>query len=867
MDQFPSKYDPTGIEEKWYAFWLKNNLFTPDMKSKRPPYTVMIPLPNVTGRLTLGHALNNSIQDILIRKQKLSGFETLWMMGMDHAGIATQVVVEEKLLEKGIKKEDLGREKFVAEVWKWKEQYADTIRKQLKKMGFALDWSREQFTLSKEYSKKVIKVFVDLYNKGLIYRGEYIINWCPRCLSAISDEQTETEQKAGKLYYIRYPIVGTDDHITVATTRPETMLGDTAVCVNPDDDRYRKLVGKKVLLPIMEREIPIIADDYVDPEFGTGALKVTPSHDPFDFDLAKKHNLKFINIMNPDATLNEETKAYNGMDRYEARKKVLKQLEDEGGLEKVEDYTLPLTTCERCHTAIEPRVSKQWFVRMQPLAEPALHVVKDGTVKIFPQRWVNLYNHWLENVRDWCISRQLWWGHRIPVYYCDSCYDPEKPETKSGMIVSESEPEKCPKCGSTKLRQDDDVLDTWFSSWLWPFGTLGWPEKTDDLKCFYPTQTLVTGWDIIYLWVARMIMAGLEFTGSVPFSSVVFHPMVRDEKGRKMSKSLGNSPDPVELAEKYGADAMRLGIQLITPREQDVLFSEKSLEVGRKFCNKLWNASRLIYMNHKDGSNELPAERSVYDKWILSEFNQLLENIARYYETFELNAIARALYDFVWHVFCDWFLEFDKLTTSHSARYLLKQIIIMLHPYIPHITEEIYQKFSFGKKSIMCETWPQKVVLKQETDHVSLLKALIEQVRNVRGLFNISSKEKLHAWLIAPEKFQKFIESDTHIEVLKKLTGFDEIIFNTEPKIQVASVILPNVQCYIELTGIDIQKEKTRLTREIASLTKRIDEIKYRLNNPQYVTKASEIVKKREAERLEDFLKKKESISKAVEKL
>jgi valyl-tRNA synthetase len=480
---------------------------------------------------------------------------------------------------------------------------------------------------------------------------------------------------------------------------------------------------------------------------------------------------------------------------------------------------------------------------------------------------VNLYNHWLENVRDWCISRQLWWGHRIPVYYCDQCYDPEKPDTKSGMIVSETEPRNCPKCGNTKLRQDDDVLDTWFSSWLWPFGTLGWPEKTEDFKCFYPTQTLVTGWDIIYLWVARMIMAGLEFTGSVPFSSVVFHPMVRDEKGRKMSKSLGNSPDPVELAEKYGADAMRLGIQLITPREQDVLFSEKSLDVGRKFCNKLWNASRLIYMNHKDGSNDLPTERSVYDEWILSEFNKLLENIDRYYETFELNAIARALYDFVWHVFCDWFLEFNKLTASHSARYLLKQIIIMLHPYIPHITEEIYQKFSFGKKSIMCETWPQKVTLKQETDHVSLLKALIEQVRNVRGLFNISSKEKLQTWLITPEKFQEFLESEQHIDVLKKLTGFDEITFNTEPKIKVASVILPNVQCYIELSGIDIQKEKTRLTREITSLTERIDEIKYRLNNPQYVTKASEMVKKREAERLEDFLKKKDSISKAVEKL
>jgi len=867
MDDFPGTYDPSGIEEKWYEFWLKHKFFTPDTQSKKPPYTIMIPLPNVTGRLTLGHALNNSIQDILIRKHKLSGFETLWMMGMDHAGIATQVVVEERLLEKGIKKEDLGRQKFVAEVWKWKEESAETIRKQLKKMGFALDWSREQFTLSEEYSKKVIKVFVDLYNKGLIYRGERIINWCPRCLSAISDEQTETEQKAGKLYYIQYPIVGTDDYITVATTRPETMLGDTAVCVNPDDIRYRKLVGKTALLPIMEREIPIIADDYVDPEFGTGALKVTPSHDPFDFDLAKKHNLKFINIMNPDATLNEQTKGYNGMDRYAARKKVLQQLEDAGRLEKTEDYTLPLTTCERCHTAIEPRISKQWFVRMKPLAEPALEVVKDGTVKLYPARWVNLYNHWLENIRDWCISRQLWWGHRIPVYYCDTCYDPSKPDEKSGMIVSETIPEKCPKCGRTDLRQDDDVLDTWFSSWLWPFGTLGWPEKTEDYTRFYPTQTLVTGWDIIYLWVARMIMAGLEFTGSIPFSSVVFHPMVRDEKGRKMSKSLGNSPDPIELADKYGADAVRLGIQFITPREQDVLFSEKSLDVGRKFCNKLWNASRLIYMNHKDEPDELPTERSVYDEWILSEFNKLLDSIDRYYETFELNAIARALYEFVWHVFCDWFLEFDKLAHSGSARYLLKQVIIMLHPYIPHITEEIYQKFSFGEKSIMIETWPQEAMLKQDTEHVPTLKALIEQIRNVRGLFNISPKEKLAAWIIAPKRSREFLEADTNAFVLKALAGIENITFDEEPKTQVASVILPRVQCYIELSGIDVHKEKLRLTTEIASLTKRIDEIKYRLNNPQYVNKASEEVKQREAGRLEDFLKKKDNISKAVEKL
>jgi valyl-tRNA synthetase len=551
MDEFPNKYDPQSIEDHWYEFWLKEKLFTPDPRSKKPPYTVMIPLPNVTGRLTLGHTLNNSIQDILIRYSKLTGHETLWMMGMDHAGIATQVVVEEKLLKEGIKKEDLGRDKFVQEIWRWKEEYATTIRKQLEKMGFALDWSREQFTLSEDYSKKVIKVFVDLYNKGLVYRGEYIINWCPRCLSALSDEQVETEEEPGKLYYIKYPIIGTENFITVATTRPETMLGDTAICVNPKDQRYKKLIGGTVLLPIMKRSIPIICDDYVDPDFGTGALKVTPSHDP------------------------------------------------------------PLAKCERCHTAIEPRISKQWFVRMKALAKPAIEVVKNETVKIYPKRWINLYNHWMENIRDWCISRQLWWGHRIPVYYCSKCCDPKNAETNKsrkngeikplkGMLVSTKRPKKCPDCGSDAMYQDKDVLDTWFSSWIWPFATLGWPNKTKDLKRFYPTQTLVTGWEIIYLWVARMIMAGLEFTGQVPFSNVVFHPLVRDEKGKKMSKSLGNSPDPMDLIAEYGADALRYGLQLITPKEQDVLYSEKSIDVGRKFCNKLWNAARLIWMNHKD---------------------------------------------------------------------------------------------------------------------------------------------------------------------------------------------------------------------------------------------------------------------------
>ncbi len=866
MNDFPSRYEPKGIESKWLRYWMDMNVFTADVKSGKKAYTIVIPPPNVTGRLTIGHILDNSVQDILIRYKKLSGYETLWVAGMDHAGIATQVVVEEKLLKTGVKKEDIGREKFVKEVWKWKEEYAKAIREQLNKMGCALDWSQESFTLSEDYSQKVIKIFVDLYNKGLIYRGEYIINWCPRCLTALSDEQVETEEEPGKLYYIKYPIVDANDFITVATTRPETMLGDTAVCVNPKDKRYIKLIGKEVLLPIMKRKIPIIADDYVDPEFGTGALKVTPAHDPFDFNLAKKHKLEFINIMNPDATLNKNTKDFNRMERYEARKKVIDVLKNEGLLEKTEDYRLPLAKCERCHTAIEPRISKQWFVKMKPLAEPALRVVKEKKIRIYPSRWINLYNHWLENVRDWCISRQLWWGHRIPVYYCKECFDPENADSQKGTMVSTTRPEKCRDCNSKSIYQDEDVLDTWFSSWLWPFATLGWPNKTPLYRRFYPTQTLVTGWDIIYLWVARMIMAGLEFTGQKPFSNVVFHPMIRDEKGRKFSKSLGNSPEPMDFIDRYGADALRFGLLLITPKEQDVLFSEKAIEVGRNFCNKLWNASRLVWMKHRDDEESAPEELSVYDTWIIDEFNQLLKSIEKHYEYFELNAIARELYDFVWHVFCDWYLEFTKINQDKSiARYLLKQIIIILHPFIPFITEEIYQRFDYSEKSIVHETWPSISETEGDTMGVTKLKSLIADIRNIRGLLNINAKEKLNVVINTNERLGRFFEEN--LSVMKRLAGLDTVDFNRPLTVSAASVILPDVECFILLSGIDVAKEKDRLRKEIEFLMKRIDEIKYRLNNPQYISRASNETKEREKMRLEDFLKKKDSLERVIERL
>ncbi|MDH4211426.1 MAG: valine--tRNA ligase [candidate division WOR-3 bacterium] len=864
MKEFPSRYDPAEMEKKLYDFWLESKFFTPDINSDKPPYTIMIPLPNVTGRLTLGHVLNNSLQDILIRYKKLTGHETLWLMGMDHAGIATQVVVEEKLRSRSITKEELGREKFVEEVWKWKEESAQIIREQLKRAGYALDWSREQFTLSENYSKKVIKVFVDMYNKGLIYRGEYIINWCPRCLTALSDEQVETEEKPGKLYFIRYPIASSDEYITVATTRPETMLGDTAVCVNPRDKRYKAFIGRRAILPIMEREIPIISDEYVDPEFGTGALKVTPAHDPFDFELAKKHKLDFIDIMNPDGTLNALTRQFNGQDRYEARKKIVEQLKASGLLEKIEDYKLPLAKCERCDTAIEPRISKQWFVRMKPLADPALKAVKESRVRIFPQRWVNLYNYWMENVRDWCISRQLWWGHRIPVYYCNSCYDPDSADSEQGITVAEAKPDRCSNCGSVDIYQDEDVLDTWFSSWLWPFATLGWPADTEDYRRFYPTQTLVTGWDIIYLWVARMIMAGLEFTKQVPFTDVAFHVMIRDDKGRKMSKSLGNSPDPIQLIEKYGADALRFGLLLITPREQDVLFTEKSIDVGRKFCNKLWNAARLISITAADG--EFDIERiSVYDAWVIGRFNTLLSKVEENFATYEINATTKEIYDFVWHTFCDWYLEFLKAKPSAVARYLLKQLLVTLHPFMPFITEELYQKFGFQKESIMLETWPDKISIKKDAQHVDRLVHLIEEIRNVRGIFNINAKEKLNITINADDDITGFFKGNE--DIVKKLSLTETIMYSRPGKEAMASIIMSDMECYVILSGIDIAKEKGRLDSEIDFLAKRIDEIKHRLNNPNYMNKANETTKQRERERLEAFLKKKEGIQKAMKRL
>jgi valyl-tRNA synthetase len=867
MEEFSTKYNPQGIEDKWYALWIKEKLFTPDSKSVKTPYTVVIPPPNVTGRLTLGHVLNNTLQDILIRYKKLCGFETLWLPGMDHAGIATQVVVEEKLLAQGVKRTDLGREKFVAEVWKWKEEYAAIIRTQLQKLGFGLDWTRERFTFDENYVRDAIKVFVELYDKGLIYRGEKIVNWCPRCLTTLSNEQVETQEKVDHLYYIKYPVSNRGGSITVATTRPETMLGDTAVCVNPQDDRYREFVGQKAVLPIMGRSIPIIADTYVDMEFGTGALKVTPAHDPFDFELARKHRLDIINIMNPDGTINGNGGKFAGQDRFAARINIVATLKELGLLEKTENYKVPLAACERCHTVVEPKLSKQWFVKMKPLAQPALRVVREDEIRIYPKRWVNLYNHWLENVMDWPISRQLWWGHRLPVYYCRACFDPNADQPR-GIMVAAAKPERCTTCGSGEIYQDEDVLDTWFSSWLWPFATLGWPDDTLDYRRFYPTQTLVTGWDIIYLWVARMIMAGLEFTRSIPFHDVVFNPMIRDEKGRKMSKSLGNSPDPIDLVAKYGADSLRFGILLITPRAQDVLFTEKSLEVGRKFTNKLWNAARLVKLNFPDGRLSPDGNLSVYDQWILDELNRLISDVEHHFRYYELNAIAKQLYDFVWHTFCDWYLEFIKhepYQRDNIAPHVLRQVVLLLHPFLPFITEEIYQLWDGHKKSILLEDWPRPTVGVESPRVVPRLIRLIDEVRNIRGMFNINPKLPLKMVVDTDPENQAFIRA--HQSLMNRLAGIGVIEFGPVPAAPVATIILPEIHAYIGLPDIDIGREKTRLQVEIKALSDRIEGIKSNLDNPHYVAKAEEEIKNREQERLTAMLRKKDAIERAIERL
>ena len=863
--EIPTKYNPAEIEDKWYKFWESKGFFHAEPNPTKKPFSIVIPPPNITGILHMGHALNSTIQDIYIRLKRMQGFETLWMPGTDHAGIATQNVVEKKLKSNGTNKESLGREKFLQEVWKWREEYGSTIINQLKRLGSSCDWDRTRFTMDEGLSEAVYEVFVKLYEKDLIYRGNYIINWCPRCKTALSDEEAEHRDVDGMLYYIKYPVKTSDDrlgrknlkegedYIVVATTRPETMLGDVAVCVNPKDKRYKNLKGKSIILPILHRELKIIFDSKVDPKFGTGALKVTPAHDPVDFELGKVHKLDAINVMNDDATINEIGDDFSGMDRFEAREAIIGELKESGLFVKSEAHAHAVGHCYRCHTMVEPRLSKQWFVRMAPLAKPAIDAVKKGKIKFYPTRWTKVYLNWMENIRDWCISRQIWWGHRIPVYYCKECQS----SGKKGIIVSKIKPDKCPDCGSKELEQDPDVLDTWFSSWLWPFSTMGWPNKTKELDYFYPTNVLVTAQEIIFFWVARMIMASLEFVGEIPFSDVYIHGTVRDDTGTKMSKSLGNTIDPIDIIQKFGSDALRFSIISITAQGQDVFLSPQKFEIGRNFANKMWNASRFVMMN-LDASKVNTSlcamagdpSLTLSDRWILSRFYQALEDFTKFLESYRINDAVNRIYEFIWHEFCDWYLELAKLTINETHTQItlykvLEKSLRMLHPIMPFVTEDIWQRLprEHGTESIMISKWPhmQKAFISEKVDSdMSLLINIIQAVRNLRATWGIEHSKKVDAHIVTDKKEVLSVIEDNK-SYLTRLGKIENLTTGKKDKKikHAAFAVIEDVEIFIPLEGIiDIEKEKIRLKEKIEKIQSELKHVEDRLKNKSYLAKA-----------------------------
>ena len=763
-------YNPSEIEDRLYKKWMDKKYFHAEVDRSKKPFTIVMPPPNITGQLHMGHALDNTLQDILIRFKRMQGYNALWQPGTDHASIATEVKVTNKLKEEGIDKEELGREGFLKRTWEWKEEYGGRIVSQLKKLGSSADWDRERFTMDEGCSKAVQEVFIRLYEKGYIYQGSRIINWCPVCQTSISDAEVEYEDQAGHFWHINYPIVGTDKCIEIATTRPETMLGDTAIAVHPDDERYKDLVGKMVLLPIVNKEIPIVADSYVDKEFGTGAVKITPAHDPNDFEVGKRHNLEEINILNDDGTINENGGKFAGMDRYEARKAIVKELEEEGYLVRIEAHEHNVGTHDRCHTTVEPMVKKQWFVKMSEMAKPAIEAVKNGDLRFVPGHFDRTYLHWLENIRDWCISRQLWWGHRIPAYYCDECGE---------IVVAKEMPSVCPKCGCTHFTQDEDTLDTWFSSALWPFSTLGWPEKTEDLDYFYPTNVLVTGYDIIFFWVIRMVFSGYEQTGKCPFSDVLIHGLVRDEQGRKMSKSLGNGIDPLEIIGQYGADALRLTLVTGNAPGNDMRYSEKKIIASRNFANKVWNASRFMLMNIEkaDLSNVSLSDLTPADKWILSKANSLVKEVTDNMEKYDFGVAVAKLNDFIWEEFCDWYIEMVKPrlyneedTTKAAALFTLKKVLTislkLLHPYMPFITEEIFCSLQDEEESIMVSEWPvfeEEFDFKAEENEVEMIKNAVRNIRNLRADMNVPPSKKASVYVVSEKEEVRRVFEDSKV--------------------------------------------------------------------------------------------------------
>jgi len=840
-----TSYQPSDVEEKWYKTWEENSCFSP--QGDNESFTIMIPPPNVTGILHVGHILNNTLQDVFIRRARMMGKRTLWLPGTDHASIATEAKVAKMLKDKGIDKKEIGREAFLEHAWKWKEEYGNTILNQLKRIGASCDWSRTAFTMDPEYSNAVTEVFIRLYKEGMIYQGERIINWDPVGLTALSDEEVIHKESNGKLWHFKYPIVDSKEFIVVATTRPETMLGDTGVAVNPRDKRYTHLIGKKVLLPIVSREIPIFADEYVDMKFGTGCVKITPAHDPNDFIMGERNKLDVINIMHPNAQLNNNVpKDFQGLDRYDAREKVVNTFEKLGLLEKIEDYTHKVGHSERTDAVVEPYISKQWFVDMKQLVKPAIESVKNKEVKFYPERWTKTYFHWLDNIKDWCISRQLWWGHRIPVWYRnDEIYCGINPPEDDGWI------------------QEEDVLDTWFSSWLWPFATLGWPKETDDLKKHYPTQDLVTGPDIIFFWVARMIMAGIHFKGEVPFNNVYFNGLVRDEKGRKMSKSLGNSPDPIDLIDRYGADALRVGLLLIAPQGHDILFSEDKIEHGRNFMNKLWNSARFVEINLDQKINLnldelLKLELDVTDKWILSKLNSTIIDVENAYRNYRMNEAVKVVYDFVYKNFCDWYIEFsksrfygtddkDRLVAQNTSVYVLKVILKLMHPFCPFITEEIWSHFTEDSLLINSE-WPnsnKKLIDKKTEKELLLIMSLITSIRNIKASFAISPKREIVLVCKTNNKKSKILSN--YKNYLNRLVKVVDISMGADIKKPPKSttIIIDDMEVYIPLEDlIDIDKEIDRLENQISNLKGRLNSVENKLNNKNFISNApSEIVK------------------------
>ncbi|MCK4558299.1 MAG: valine--tRNA ligase [Calditrichia bacterium] len=876
--QIDKIYDPKKVEDKWYDFWLKKNYFAASPNKDKKPYVIVIPPPNVTDILHAGHAFNNTIQDIYIRYKRKKGFETLWQPGTDHAGIATQNVVERSLAKENITRHDLGREKFVEKVWEWREKYGSTIIHQLKKLGCSCDWSRERFTMDYSLSNAVKEIFVRLYEKDLIYKGKYIINWCPRCSTALSDEEVEHRESAGQLWYFMYPYKDKHGTVVVATTRPETMLGDTAVAVNPKDKRYKHLIGKTLILPLMDRKIPVVADEFVDPEFGTGAVKVTPAHDPNDFLIGERHNLEQINILNPDGTLNDNAGQFAGADRFVARNQVIQEMKNLGYLEKVTSHHHNVGHCHRCNTMIEPYLSEQWFVKVKPLAKPALQVVKYGKVRFHPHdRWYRTYEHWMENVRDWCISRQLWWGHRIPVYYCDDCKE---------MMVLREIPEKCTKCDSSNIRQDEDVLDTWFSSWLWPFSTQGWPEQTEDLKYFYPTDLLVTGPDIIFFWVARMIMAGLEFMEEVPFHDVLLNGIVRDEHGKKMSKSLGNGIDPLEMIEQFSADAVRFTLIILSSEGQDINLSTKHFEMGRNFSNKIWNAYRFLSMHFKKVDTDFEKYQDHFelaDQWILSSFQKTIEATESNLNRFRVNESLNVIYQFFWHNYCDWYLELIKkrLYADESdsrkaalsiAAYIMKETMSVMHPFIPFITEEVWQAFkNRHDESIVIQSWPQ-VLKNHVNDSVEkkmvFIQSLIGAIRNIRAEMNVPPGKDAPLYVRSNDAVMDMIKR--YKEYFSSLAKVEDIFpYSTELEETVtATAVVEGTELFIPLADlIDIEKEKERLHKEMQRLQGLEKSISGKLSNQNFISKAPEAVVTSEKDKLAKIQESLKKVTKNYQKL